>query len=48
MKKQKIFEIRNGHILYRDVLEFKTRLHELLWKLNMKRKGRIVSEFVNE
>ncbi len=46
MKKQKKFEIRNGHIIYRDELEFKTRLHELLWKLNMKRKGLIVSEFI--
>ncbi|WP_202710026.1 hypothetical protein [Sporosalibacterium faouarense] len=48
MKRRKIFEIKNGRILYRDEMEFKTVFHEIFWKLKMKGKGRIVREFVNE
>lgn len=48
MKRRKIFEIKNGNILYRDEIEFKTAIHEIFWKLKMKRKGRKVREFISE
>ena len=47
MNKCKRYEIKRGHVLYREELEFRTILHEIIWKLTMRRKGCIVKEFLS-
>lgn len=43
----KRFEIKRGQILYRDEMEFKSAIHELIWKAMMKRKGCRIKEIRN-
>lgn len=44
MKRSKKYEVKNGNVLYRCELEFKSIFHELYWKMIMKTKGRTVKE----
>ncbi|WP_159436080.1 hypothetical protein [Anaerosalibacter sp. Marseille-P3206] len=43
----KRFEIKRGQILYRDEIEFRSLVHELIWKAMMKRKGCRIKEIYN-
>lgn len=40
----KRYEIRRGQLLYRDELQFKSLIHELLWKVMMRGKGFYIRE----
>jgi len=38
----KRYEIKRGHVFYREEMEFKTVLHEIVWKMMMKKRGCII------
>ena len=44
---KKKFEIKRGHLYYKEEMEFKSTMHLLYWRLYMKKRGCTVKEFQN-